>query len=59
MELRESMEKQIKNLPKLEENLKAIDDKMNRLIINRKYLHKKIKRIVKVREQYDKANQTL
>lgn len=59
MELRESMEKQINNLPKLKENLQAIDDKITRLIINRKYLHKKIKRIIRIRDRYDKTNQTL
>jgi hypothetical protein len=53
------MKKQIENLAKLKENLQAIDDKIDRLIINRKYLYKKIKRIVKTKEIYDKENQTL
>ncbi len=59
MGLKESMEKQINNLPKLKENLQAIDDKILRLIINRKYLNKKIKKIIRMRDRYDKENQTL
>lgn len=59
MDLKDIIENQAKKLPQLEQNLKAIDDKMNRLIINRKYIYKRIKNIKKAKEGYDKANQTL
>jgi len=59
MESKEIIENRLKKLPQLEQNLKAIDDKMNRLIINRKYLYKRIKNIKRTKEGYDKANQTI
>jgi len=59
MDLKDIIEAQVKKLPQLEENLKAIDDKMNRLIINRKYIYKRIKKIKRAKEGYDKANQTI
>jgi len=59
MESKEIIENKLKKLPQLEQNLQAIDDKIERLIINRKYLYRKVKGYRKIKDIHDKTNQTV